>query len=61
VPRSLIPDFPERNSPTLWPPKQNDLMPIELAIQICEQENQTLKTLVVRLSEIVLNSVIDRR
>jgi hypothetical protein len=61
VPRSLISGLAERNAPTLWPPRPNDLTPIERAIRLCEEENQTLKTLVINLSEIVLNSVIDRR
>jgi hypothetical protein len=61
VPRSLISGLAERNAPTLWPPRANDLVPIERAIRLCEEENQKLKTLVISLSEIVLNSVIDGR
>jgi hypothetical protein len=61
VSRSLIPTFPERHSPTLWPPRRDDRTPIELAVEVCERENRRLKTLVVSLSEIILNNVISRR
>lgn len=61
MPRSFMPVLPERHPPTLWPTPQHDLTPMELAIQICEQENRILKNIVVSLSEIILNNVIGRR
>jgi hypothetical protein len=58
VSRSLIPTVPERRSPTLWPPWR---MPMELAVEACEQENRMLKNIVISLSEVILNSFISRR
>jgi hypothetical protein len=36
-------------------------MPMELAVEACEQENRMLKNIVISLSEIILNSFISRR
>jgi hypothetical protein len=59
-----VPRFPtsislERNLPTLWPLQQNEWNPMQSAVDACEQENLALKHLVVRLSEIILNPVIN--
>jgi hypothetical protein len=58
VPHSLISTVSERNPPTLWPHPPDDDTPTELAIEVWERENLVLKKLVVRLSEIILKTVI---
>jgi hypothetical protein len=61
VPQSLISNGSERSPPTLWQPRPKHWTPVELAIQVCEQENRALKNLVVSLSEIILSSVIGKK
>lgn len=57
---SLIPAR-EQDSPTLWPIRAGEWTPLEFAIKVCEEENQTLKVLVVALSELILSTVIGRK
>jgi hypothetical protein len=57
VPHARSSAGPERKSPTLWPRHPDD--GIERAIEARRDENEALKQLVVRLSEIVLNDTTD--
>jgi len=55
----------ERNSPTLWPisPGEKTSMEtsMEIAMEARQEENRSLKTLVVRLSEIILQDIAGRK
>jgi hypothetical protein len=51
----------QRHSPTLWPACPNEKASIEFAIEALGEENRLLKLLVVRLSEIILSDVTDKK
>jgi hypothetical protein len=51
----------ERHPPTLWPAWPNEKASIEFAIEARGEENRLLKLLVVRLSEIILSDVTDKK
>jgi hypothetical protein len=48
---------PEGNAPSLWPPELTDETPIKRALESCQKENQSLKVLVVHLSEMVIRHI----
>jgi hypothetical protein len=50
----------QRHSPTLWPACPSEKASIEFAIEARGEENR-LKLLVVRLSEIILSDVTDKK
>jgi hypothetical protein len=51
----------ERNSPTLWPIGPSEKTSMEIAVEAREEENNLLKNLVRRLSEIILKDVTGKK
>jgi hypothetical protein len=51
----------ERNSPTLWPIGPGEKTSMEIALEARQEENRSLKTLVVHLSEIILQDIAGKK
>jgi hypothetical protein len=55
---SRLRTFAERSPPTLWPTELNDATQIKRVLESCQRENQSLKALVVHLSEMIIRHIV---